>query len=137
MFRFPLPRPSGLPTHPQRPGDDPLDPKEEGRSGRLAEKALYCALEENAHRFFRAPAARRSDFVGAPSGRACVHPGKLNYNAKFKTSLPYHCLPDTHGRVLGSHACGGTNSDRVQRTKQGAVSGAALRFLQALAAKIG
>ena len=26
---------------------------------------------------------------------------------------------------------GGTNSDRVQRTKQGAVSGAALRFLQA------
>ena len=31
----------------------------------------------------------------------------------------------------GSHACGGTNSDRVQRTKQGAVSGAALRFLQA------
>ena len=31
----------------------------------------------------------------------------------------------------GSPACGGTNSDRVQRTKQGAVSGAALQFLQA------
>ena len=46
MFRLPLPRPSGLPTHPQRPGDVPLDPKEEGRSGRLAEKALYCAIEE-------------------------------------------------------------------------------------------
>ena len=30
----------------------------------------------------------------------------------------------------GSHACGGTNSDRVQRTKQGAVSGAALHFSQ-------
>ena len=59
VFRFPLPRPSGLPTHPQRPGDDPLDPKEEGRSGRLAEKALYCALEENAHRFFRAVLIRR------------------------------------------------------------------------------
>ena len=37
----------------------------------------------------------------------------------------------THGRKLGSPR-GGTNSDRVQRTKQGAVSGAALRFLQAL-----
>ena len=36
----------------------------------------------------------------------------------------------THGRKLGSPR-GGTNSDRVQRTKQGAVSGAALRFLQA------
>ena len=59
MFRLPLPRPSGLPTHPQRPGDVPLDPKEEGRSGRLAEKALYCALEENAHRFFRAVLIRR------------------------------------------------------------------------------
>ena len=53
------PLPSGLPTHPQRPGDDPLDPKGEGRSGRLAEKALYCALEENAHRFFRAVLIRR------------------------------------------------------------------------------
>ena len=30
----------------------------------------------------------------------------------------------------GSHACGDTNSDRVQRTKQGAVSGAALHFSQ-------
>ena len=46
VFRLPLPTPSGLPTHPQRPGDVPLDPKEEGRSGRLAEKALYCASEE-------------------------------------------------------------------------------------------
>ena len=36
----------------------------------------------------------------------------------------------THGRKLGSPR-GGTNSDRVQRTKQGAVSGAALRFSQA------
>ena len=36
----------------------------------------------------------------------------------------------THGRKLGSPR-GGTNSDRVQWTKQGAVSGAALRFLQA------
>ena len=70
VFRFPLPRPSGLPTHPQRPGGDPLNPEGESRSGRLAEKALYCALEEIAHRFFRAPAARRSDFVCAPCGRA-------------------------------------------------------------------
>ena len=74
VFRFPLPRPSGLPTHPQRPGDVPLDPKEEGRSGRLAEKALYCALEENAHRFFRAPAAQRSDSspMRPASGRCFV-----------------------------------------------------------------
>mgnify|MGYP001623324018 CR=1 FL=1 len=48
----------------------PWTQKAEGRSGRLAEKALYCALEEIAHRFFRAPAARRSDFVCAPCGRA-------------------------------------------------------------------
>ena len=40
------PLPSGLPTHPQRPGGVPLDPNAEGRSGRLAEKALYCAIEE-------------------------------------------------------------------------------------------
>ena len=126
MFRFPLPRPSGLPTHPQRPGDVPLDPKREGRSGRLAEKALYCALEENAHRFFRAPAARRSDFVCAPFGRACLHPGRLNLQKVHLTSK----FSFTHGRKLGSPR-GGTNSDRVQRTKQGAVSGAALRFLQA------
>ena len=36
-----------------------------------------------------------------------------------------------HGRKLGSPS-GGTNSDRCQWQKQGAVSGAALRFLQAL-----
>ena len=35
-----------------------------------------------------------------------------------------------HGLTLGSPR-GGTNSDRVLRTKQGAVSGAALWFLQA------
>ena len=35
-----------------------------------------------------------------------------------------------HGRKLGSPS-GGTNSDRCQWQKQGAVSGAALRFLQA------
>src|SRR5699024_8219614 len=46
-----------LPTRSDQGGA--LDPKEEGRSGRLAEKALYCALEENAHRFFRAVLIRR------------------------------------------------------------------------------
>ena len=39
-------------------------------------------------------------------------------------------LTFTHGLTLGSPR-GGTNSDRVLRTKQGAVSGAALWFLQA------
>ena len=53
------PLPSGLPTHPQRPGGVPLDPNAEGRSGRLAEKALYCTSEENAHRFFWAVLIRR------------------------------------------------------------------------------
>ena len=58
-----------LPTRNDQ-GVSPWTQKAEGRSGRLAEKALYCALEEIAHRFFRAPAARRSDFVCAPCGRA-------------------------------------------------------------------
>ena len=44
--------------------------------------------------------------------------------------MPYHRLAATHGRTLGSPS-GGTNSDRCQWQKQGAVSGAALRFLQA------
>ena len=39
-----LPPLDTLPS-PKRPGDVPLDPKAEGRSGRLAEKALYCASE--------------------------------------------------------------------------------------------
>ena len=39
-----LPPLDTLPT-PKRPGDVPLDPNAEGRSGRLAEKALYCASE--------------------------------------------------------------------------------------------
>ena len=58
-----------------------------------------------------------------------VNSGKLGGKAELQESLPHHCLPDTYGRTLGS-PCGGTNSDRVLRTKQGAVSGAALRFLQ-------
>ena len=75
-----------LPTRSDQGGA--LDPKEEGRSGRLAEKALYCALEENAHRFFRAPAARCSDFVCAPSGRACVRPGQVEGKIQSKFALP-------------------------------------------------
>ena len=43
---------------------------------------------------------------------------------------PYTPFAGFDARTLGS-PCGGTNSDRVQWTKQGAVSGAALRFLQA------
>src|SRR5699024_2290210 len=39
-----LPPLDTLPT-PKRPGDVPLDPNAEGRSGRLAEKALYCASD--------------------------------------------------------------------------------------------
>ena len=39
-----LPPLDTLPS-PKRPGDVPLDPNAEGRSGRLAEKALYCASE--------------------------------------------------------------------------------------------
>ena len=104
------PRPSGLPTHPQRPGDVPLDPKEEGRSGRLAEKALYCALEEIAHRFFRAPDARRSDCVCAPCGRAPRGGSKLKTAPSAKSiqqkELFLVCLTThfaaTHGRTLGS-----------------------------------
>ena len=64
-----LPPLDSLPTRNDQ-GVSPWTQKAEGRSGRLAEKALYCALEEIAHRFFRAPAARRSDFVCAPCGRA-------------------------------------------------------------------
>ena len=67
VFRLPLPTPSGLPTHPQRPGDVPLDPK--------AEVALGVCLKKCHHslalaHFFRAAAARRSDCVCAPFGRA-------------------------------------------------------------------
>ena len=58
-----------------------------------------------------------------------VNSGKVGGQAEFQKSLPHRYLPDTYGRTLGS-PCGGTNSDRVLRTKQGAVSGAALRFLQ-------
>ena len=47
-----------LPTRNDQ-GVSPWTQKAEGRSGRLAEKALYCALEENAHRFFRAVLIRR------------------------------------------------------------------------------
>ena len=39
-----LPPLDTLPS-PKRPGDVPLDPNAEGRSGRLAEKALYCASD--------------------------------------------------------------------------------------------
>ena len=54
--------------------------------------------------------------------RPCLIPTKWDKAGPFGLFLnPY---------ILSSHACGGTNGDRVQRTKQGAVSGAALRFLQ-------
>ena len=69
LLRYTLGPLDSLPTRNDQ-GVSPWTQKAEGRSGRLAEKALYCALEEIAHRFFRAPAARRSDFVCAPCGRA-------------------------------------------------------------------
>ena len=59
----------------------------------------------------------------APSA---VHTAK---GAVFLVCLTTH-FTATHGRTLGSPS-GGTNSDRCQWQKQGAVSGAALRFLQA------
>ena len=46
------------------------------------------------------------------------------------TASPYTPFAGFDGGTLGS-PFGGTNSDRCQRQKQGAVSGAALRFLQA------
>ena len=69
-----------------------------------------------------------------PSGggkRTCVSFGKVCGKAKLKKLRLTTKFLSVHGRKLGSPS-GGTNSDRVQRTKQGAVSGAALRFLQAL-----
>ena len=86
----------------------------------------------------------------SPAGGAkctCVNPGKVCGKAKPQKSSSYHkvflcpractwlSLRESWREAPergGSHACGGTNSDRVQWTKQGAVSGAALRFLQAL-----
>ena len=46
------------------------------------------------------------------------------------TASPYTPFALIDGGTLGS-PFGGTNIDRCQRQKQGAVSGAALRFLQA------
>ena len=113
-----------LPTRNDQ-GVSPWTQKAEGRSGRLAEKALYCALEEIAHRFFRAPAARRSDFVCAPCGRAfsplsvtaqsAVTPpprGEASVPASITTKFVVRQshkkvrlttkFPAVHGRALGS-----------------------------------
>ena len=76
--------------------------------------------------------ARRCDTSPAGGGkRTCVSFGKVCGKAKLKKLRLTTKFLSVHGRALGSPS-GGTNSDRVQRTKQGAVSGAALRFLQAL-----
>src|SRR5699024_5735982 len=97
------PTPSGLPTHPQRPGDVPLDPKEESRSGRLAEKALYCALEELRIAFSErqppaapilyarppgAPAPRRPKRKAPVSGRSrvCIFSQKRIFHPPFRTA---------------------------------------------------
>src|SRR5699024_3305452 len=75
VFRLPLPTPSGLPTHPQRPGRSP-GPKC-GRSLRASGcKSSLLRVRGIAHRFFRTPSALRSDCVCAPFGRACTQPGK-------------------------------------------------------------
>ena len=64
-----------LPTRNDQGGA--LDPDAEGRSGRLAEKALYCASEVLRIAFSGrhppcAPIHMRARF----GGRACVHPDK-------------------------------------------------------------
>ena len=96
---------------------------------------FFVLFGRSAGLFFGSPlrhSAKRCATSPAGGGkRTCVNLCKVCGKAKLKKVRLTTKFSSAHGRELGSPS-GGTNSDRVQRTKQGAVSGAALRFLQAL-----
>ena len=82
-FRRSRPTPSGLPTHPRRPGYAP-GPKRRSRSSRLAEKACKSALEE-LHNAFSGRQPPAAPILNAPAlaGAALQYPRRFQNRDAF------------------------------------------------------
>ena len=82
-FRRSRPTPSGLPTHPRRPGYAP-GPKRRSRSSRLAEKACKSALEE-LHNAFSGRQPPAAPILNAPAlaGAALQYPRRFQNRGAF------------------------------------------------------